>query len=153
MTYLVPPFYITPHRANLERLREAEKVKRETARAKNDLESFIIASLDSLQDDEGFLGASTEKERQGLIKQLTDAEEWLYGDGEHAKAAEYAAKLAKLRGPIDRVREGEAEGLGRGPALSVSVRVTELPSRMSDEPSSRRFPLSTFSPADFHPRP
>lgn len=59
---------------------EKDRVRVETASAKNDLESFIYKTKELLWDDQ-FVSASTEEARNALSESLTDASDWLYGDG------------------------------------------------------------------------
>lgn len=44
-----------------------------------------------------FPQVTTEEQRVKFTEQLTDAEDWLYGDGEHEGAAAYKAKLKGLK--------------------------------------------------------
>jgi hypothetical protein len=40
---------------------------------------------------------TTEKQRSEFITQLTDMEDWLYGDGDEEGAATFKDKLAELK--------------------------------------------------------
>lgn len=54
---------------------------------------------------------TTEEERNKFTEQLSEAEDWLYGDGELANASEFKEKLKTLQAvgkPIE-VRASEAE--------------------------------------------
>ena len=75
-------------RAVMEKLQRADEAKREAAAAKNELESYILATRARVLDDEVVAAVSTEKQRTAFAAQLDNAEDWLYEDGEHAPAAE-----------------------------------------------------------------
>eukprot|EP00889_Picochlorum_renovo_P008483 jgi/Picre1/35513/NNA_002974.t1 len=80
----------------LREFRERDRVKRETDKARNDLEAFIIDMSSSIQDEDSKLYTfSTEEERQKASKDLMDAEDWIYGDeAEIATASTFKSKLA-----------------------------------------------------------
>lgn len=42
-----------------------------------------------MESDEGLAGVTTAEQREAFLKQLTEAEDWLYGDGEDVDGAEY----------------------------------------------------------------
>lgn len=115
----------TAARANLARLQEAERVKADNARAKNDLEAFVISALDALQEDADYIAASTEKDRQALLKDMTDAEEWLYGDGEHATAEESRKKLASIKAPFEKIATRVREARERPGAVAEARRAID----------------------------
>ena len=54
--------------------------KRETAKAKNEFESYIISMQGQLADDK-FDAVTTQKQRKAFEKQLQTAEDWLFMDG------------------------------------------------------------------------
>lgn len=89
----------------LREFRERDRVKRETDKARNDLEAFIIDMSSSIQDEDSKLYTfSTEEERQKASKDLMDAEDWIYGDeAESAKASTFKSKLASIRSTIDSI--------------------------------------------------
>jgi molecular chaperone DnaK (HSP70) len=58
-----------------------------------------------------YLQVTTEEERNKFTEQLSEAEDWLYGDGEAAGASEFKERLSALQAvgkPIE-VRASEAE--------------------------------------------
>jgi len=83
--------------ANVTRWVVAEKVKAATAKAKNDLETYIINTREKLEVNEQYLEVTTEDERVKFTEQLSEAEDWLYGDGETADAAAFTDKLKTLQ--------------------------------------------------------
>lgn len=72
-----------------------------------------------LEDSESLKAVSTEKERTKLSSELTDTEEWLYGDeGEAADAAILKEKLSTLRSQGDAIERRAAEKERRPGAIS-----------------------------------
>eukprot|EP00879_Flechtneria_rotunda_P024057 GHRR01025481.1.p1 GENE.GHRR01025481.1~~GHRR01025481.1.p1 ORF type:complete len:539 (+),score=222.19 GHRR01025481.1:412-2028(+) len=88
-------------RSHIAAWRAAEVVKAATAKAKNDLEAYIISTREKLETDENLRQVTVELDRVKLIEQLTEAEDWLYGDGEHEAAEAFRTKLAGLKATGD----------------------------------------------------
>lgn len=75
----------------------------------NNLEGYTYKIRDVLED-EGFVAASTEEQRDEIEERSNDASIWLYGDGADANRQSLKARLDELRGlvaPIQR-RKDEA---------------------------------------------
>ena len=75
----------------------------------NNLEGYTYKIRDILED-EGFVAASTEEQRDRIEEKSNDASIWLYGDGADANRESLKTKLDELRGlvaPIQR-RKDEA---------------------------------------------
>jgi len=89
--------FLTAATVNMSTLLRTERLKQETAKAKNDLEAYIIKTRDELESDELLQTVSTEEERSTFREALMDAEDWLYGDGEQAKPEQYRSKLTELK--------------------------------------------------------
>ncbi|KAI9026192.1 Hsp70 protein-domain-containing protein [Hyaloraphidium curvatum] len=73
------------------------------AEARNQLEAFVYAAREFLTHSETE-EVSTEEEREKLSAKLSEASEWLYGDGEHAELAAVKGQLRgleDLKGPIE----------------------------------------------------
>jgi len=88
-----------------------DRILMETAEKKNAVESYIYEMREKL---EGELAPFITPEVQELfLGQLTDAENWLYEDGEDATKSEYAAKLESLHkvGEPAKLRLRESETL------------------------------------------
>ncbi len=85
-----------------------DKIIIETADKRNELESYIYSMRDKL---DGTLKAyHTQEEKQKLSTLLTDAEDWLYGDGFESTKGKYTAKLDELyaiSNPIEKRLEEE----------------------------------------------
>jgi len=66
-----------------------------TAESRNALEEFVY---DTRSKVESFYGEYFHDEpRQAFLAQLNEMEDWLYGDGEHAKRSEYVERLNSLK--------------------------------------------------------
>ncbi|CAG9462029.1 unnamed protein product [Pedinophyceae sp. YPF-701] len=104
--------------ARLQELARRDAVKRETAKAKNDLESFIITVVDKLEMDEAVVAVTTEDQRSKLQAELTAIEDWLYSDGDSSSAAEFRKQLALAHGAADGVLLRAAELTARPEALA-----------------------------------
>ncbi|CAB1098258.1 HSP70 [Ectocarpus sp. CCAP 1310/34] len=84
-------------KAKLSALRAADEVRRETAQAKNDLESYILKVRAALRDfDANLEVVSTEQQREEAIVLATEQEDWLYDDGWDMDAATYRKKRGEL---------------------------------------------------------
>lgn len=88
------------------------------AEALNALEAFTYRARDYL-DDEGFIAASTKAGREALQKQLTEASEWLYGEGLDAKLQDFKDRLKSLRGLVDPVLQRKDEAGKRPEAVKA----------------------------------
>ena len=76
-------------------LRDLEKLA--TAKALNDLESFIIGQQEKLDTNENFIKVTTEEERQTFTTMLSAASDWLYDEGIGLTSKEYKTKLGDLK--------------------------------------------------------
>ncbi|CAF9928675.1 lumenal Hsp70 protein [Imshaugia aleurites] len=73
----------------------------------NNLEGYTYRIRDILED-EGFVAASTEEQRDGIEEKSNDASIWLYGDGADASRESLKARLDELRvlvAPIQKRKE------------------------------------------------
>ena len=90
-----------------------DRVVRETADMRNELESYIYDMRDKIISDSGLGPYGTEKEKTAFSKKNEEMENWLYDDeGFNATKKVYAEKLAQLKklgGPIE-YRQSEAAG-------------------------------------------
>ena len=83
--------------ADLKR-QEASKLARDSA--KNALESFIVESKTRLYDDE-YEKASSEEERERLMKILSDASEWLEFESDSAETKAFNEKTKTMAGQFE----------------------------------------------------
>ncbi|KAL6061580.1 Hypoxia up-regulated protein 1 [Balamuthia mandrillaris] len=93
-------------------------VKRDTGEAKNDLETFIYGTKERLYDDD-IQEASTEEQREVINEALSDAADWLDGDGDGATAQEYRAKQRGLEATLQPILYRVSELVDRPEAISA----------------------------------
>ncbi|KAG7669868.1 hypothetical protein Ndes2437B_g06065 [Nannochloris sp. 'desiccata'] len=113
-------------RKTLRMLRERDEAKRATAKARNDLESYIISTRAELDISDTLKAVSTEEQRQEIISALMDAEDWLYGDGEAATTTELREKLRLIRKGADKIEHRAAEAASRSTAVKTVLDFTDL---------------------------
>ena len=95
----------------LKDLLEADNDRKLAEKVRNDLESFILATMPLLDSDDGLMAASTEAQRDEIKTLLMDGEDWMYAEGENANATTLQAKMDDIKVkylPIQ-VRAMEAE--------------------------------------------
>lgn len=99
----------------LRELRERDRIKRETAKARNDLEGYIINKRGPLEEEESKLYKfSTESERKQILSDFIDAEDWLYGEeAETAKVSTFKSRLSSIRATVDQIEDRIYEASGR----------------------------------------
>lgn len=78
----------------------------------NTLEAFTYKARD-LVEDQGFILASTEKQRIEIEEQFKSASEWLYGDGADASRETLKERLDHLRGLVDPIQMRRDESIKR----------------------------------------
>lgn len=111
---------LTKAKDRLKAFASSDKARLQREEALNQLEAFTYKIRD-LVDNEAFIAASTEEERQTLAEKSSEASDWLYEEGEAAKTDDFKAKLKVLQdlvGPIQK-RIDEAE---RRPGLVKELR-------------------------------
>lgn len=92
--------------------KELEKKAADTA--KNELESYILKTQEYLNIDEDIQQVTTEDQRSSFSSQLSDAEDWLYMEGEDEPAAEFRKRLRQLQEIGDKMSHRASE-LNRRP--------------------------------------
>ncbi|PNP37544.1 hypothetical protein TGAMA5MH_10648 [Trichoderma gamsii] len=110
----------TKAKDRLKAFAASDKARLQREEALNQLEAFTYKIRD-LVDNEAFIAASTEEERQTLVEKSSEASDWLYEEGDAAKTDDFKAKLKVLQdlvGPIQK-RIDEAE---RRPGLVKELR-------------------------------
>lgn len=110
-----PPLSIEKLRQIKDRLKafdasDRSRMKREETL--NTLEAFTYKARD-LVEDEGFILASTDKQRTEIEEEFKSASEWLYGDGADASRETLKARLDHLRGLVDPVQKRKDESAKR----------------------------------------
>ncbi|KAH7658646.1 Heat shock protein 70 family protein [Dioscorea alata] len=81
----------------LEELDKKDAERRRTAELKNNLEEYIYSTREKLEDSSELATVSTEQERQSFGEKLSEAQDWLYTDGEDASASEFKERLDSLK--------------------------------------------------------
>lgn len=110
----------TKAKDRLKAFAASDKARLQREEALNQLEAFTYKIRD-LVDNEVFIAASTEEERQTLAEKSSEASDWLYEEGDAAKTDDFKAKLKVLQdlvGPVQK-RIDEAE---RRPGLVKELR-------------------------------
>ncbi len=92
-----------------------DKLIVETADKRNELEAYLYSMRDKL--DGGLKPYCTEAERSQLQAKMTDAEDWLYGDGFDSTKQLYTKKIDELRALSDPIEHRLNEELARQPAI------------------------------------
>lgn len=113
---------LSASRKVLRVLKNRERAKREAAKARNDMESYIIEMRGSLRENDELIAVSTEEQREAAIAALDDGEDWLYGDGETASASGLREKLREVRKLSDAIEDR---------AFEASARRREIPSALA----------------------
>ncbi|KAL7959789.1 actin-like ATPase domain-containing protein [Trichoderma compactum] len=110
----------TKAKDRLKAFAASDKARVQREEALNQLEAYTYRVRD-LVDNEAFISASTEEERQTLAEKASEASDWLYEEGDAATKADFVAKLKVLQdlvGPIQsRLEEAE-----RRPGLITELR-------------------------------
>eukprot|EP00198_Chlamydomonas_reinhardtii_P001208 XP_001690543.1 ER-located HSP110/SSE-like protein [Chlamydomonas reinhardtii] len=100
----------------------AEAVKRDLAKSRNDLESYIIAMKEALETDELMQKVSTEEQRESFRARLTAEEDWLYMEADEGEGAQqFKDRLQQLRDIGEPIKR-RAEELELRPKLLETVR-------------------------------
>ncbi|XP_076906177.1 heat shock 70 kDa protein 17-like [Bidens hawaiensis] len=81
----------------LEALDSNDAERRRTAELKNDLEGYIYATREKLDDLDELQKVSTSEQRQSCIEKLDEVQDWLYTDGEDASATQFQERLDQLK--------------------------------------------------------
>jgi heat shock protein 4 len=91
------------HEVEVE-LANHDRVVRETADMRNELESYIYDMRDKITSERQLANYGTQAEKDSFDKKQMDVENWLYEEGFDATKSVYASKLAELKkigGPIE----------------------------------------------------
>lgn len=100
-------------------LANQDRIVRETADMRNDLESYIYDMRDKIVSDSELAPYGTQEEKDVFDKKQQEIDNWLYEEGYDATKSVYAAKLAELKkigGPVE-ARAAEAAARPNAVAL------------------------------------
>ena len=114
-------------------MQNADRIVRETADMRNELESYIYDMRDKINSDSLLGMYGTDAEKVLFNAKNEEAENWLYEDGFDAKKSAFSEKLAELKklgGPIEK---RQSEALGRASAVSKLQATLELYSNWVNE--------------------
>jgi heat shock protein 4 len=113
-------------KAEIDKFNEAEvamenqdRIVKETADMRNELESYIYNMRDKIISDSHLGTFANQQEKDAFSKKNEEVENWLYEEGFDALKSVYASKLAELKklgGPIE---YRAAEALARPNAVSA----------------------------------
>jgi heat shock 70kDa protein 4 len=104
----------------------ADRIVRETADLRNELESYIYDMRDKIQSDSQLGLYGTEAEKTAFAAKNEATENWLYEDGFDAKKSAFAEKLAELKALGGPMEKRQAEAMGRAAAVAQLQATLEL---------------------------
>merc|ERR1712232_422503 len=117
-----------------------DRVVRETADMRNELESYIYDMRDKLMSESQLANYGTQAEKDAFDKKQMDTENWLYEDGFDATKSVYASKLAELKklgGPIE---ARATEAAGRSTAIAaIQKNIEKYKSWLSSAQGNTKF--------------
>lgn len=109
---------------------KADRDEAERLNSKNSVEEYIYEIRGKICDElEDFM---LEGDREKFSRELTDAEDWLYEDGEFADKKTYTEKLATLRATGESVRKRRREFMERPEAINQFGQCMQLAQKAVD---------------------
>lgn len=103
----------------------ADRVIRETADARNELESYIYDMRDKIVSESQLASFCTEDEKSAFSTLLENFENWLYEDGFDATKSVYVNKLAELKKSGDPIESRSYEAKTRPNAMAMLQKTLE----------------------------
>lgn len=103
-----------------------DRVVRETADKRNELESYIYDMRDKVASSSQLGPYGTEAEKAAFLSANEEMESWLYGDGFEATKSVYAEKLAELKKLGQPMEARQSEAANRPAAVSALQANLEL---------------------------
>jgi heat shock protein 4 len=103
----------------------ADRVVRETADARNELESYIYDMRDKIISESQLASFCTEEEKSSFSTLLENFENWLYEDGFDATKSVYVSKLAELKKCGDPIESRSNEAKTRPNAMAMLQKTIE----------------------------
>lgn len=107
------------------KMTNADRVVRETADMRNELESYIYDMRDKIISDSHLAPFATDEEKSAFSSALETNENWLYEDGFDATKSVYAEKLGDLKKLGDPIAYRQSEAANRPNAVTVLQRTVE----------------------------
>jgi len=102
-----------------------DRVIKETADMRNELESYIYDMRDKIVSESQLAPYASSKDRESMSSALESIENWLYEDGFDATKSVYAEKLKELKKIGDPIVFRQSEALNRPNAISSLQRTIE----------------------------
>jgi heat shock 70kDa protein 4 len=96
-----------------------DRIVKETAHMRNELESYIYDMRDKVVSDTHLGTFGTEEEKAAFLAKNESVENWLYEDGFDAKKSAFAEKLAELKALGGPMEKRQSEAMGRAAAVST----------------------------------
>jgi hypoxia up-regulated 1 len=110
----------------MTQLQRFDDDRKELETARNDLETFVSLSRDLESEEEEVFGlVTTEEQRTELEDTLTNAEDWLYGDGSSASLVEVREKRAEADRVVGPIKHRIAEYKARPVALDKAQQLID----------------------------
>lgn len=103
-----------------------DRIIRETADMRNELESYIYSMRDKIISESALAPYATDDERAAFSTLLENSENWLYEDGFDATKSIYAGKLGDLKKLGDPIQFRASENEARPAALSSLQKKIEM---------------------------
>lgn len=104
----------------------ADRVVKETADMRNELESYIYGMRDKICSENQLAPYAQEEEKTAFSAALETNENWLYEDGFDATKSVYAEKLGDLKKFGDPIEKRQTETNARPGAVSIMQRKIEM---------------------------
>lgn len=95
-----------------------DRIVRETANMRNELESYIYEMRDKITSETELGPYGTDEEKDAYVALNEKTENWLYEDGFDSTKAVYAEKLKELKALGDPIQQRYLEAQGRAAAVS-----------------------------------
>jgi heat shock protein 4 len=103
-----------------------DRIVRETADMRNELESYIYEMRDKISSDSDLGPYGTDEEKDAFVALNEKMENWLYEDGFEATKTVYAEKLKELKALGAPMQQRQSEAMGRAAAVSTLQQTLEV---------------------------
>eukprot|EP00934_Nitzschia_sp_Nitz4_P008550 Nitzschia sp. Nitz4//scaffold7_size249615//6699//9229//NITZ4_001134-RA/size249615-augustus-gene-0.17-mRNA-1//-1//CDS//3329558313//8540//frame0 len=100
-------------------LANQDRIVRETADMRNELESYIYDMRDKIVSESQLAPYGTDAEKEAFTNKNEEIENWLYEDGFDATKSVYAAKLAELKAIGSPIESRASEAENRAAAVAA----------------------------------
>jgi hypoxia up-regulated 1 len=130
------PELLKAGRKKLDDLDEKDRIRKETAKAKNAVESFVYDTRDKIYSDE-VVAMSTEAEREDVSSALSSAADWLDDEGFDATKTVYQDKLKELQTKSDKIMNRVRESSARPQAIESCLAVFNLTRTIAENITSK----------------